>query len=195
MKPTTEDILLVKRLLAHECDYRLDDRIMEHFLSSGNVLTLVRGQNFIEIGDLDDGAYVVMEGIIRAWHWCGDREVTPSFADTGTYFFSCNPFIKGEPSFYNYEACCATRLLRVPKEVFDDMVKHVPEFAQWALAMAHSQIMFTERKSTVINGTAKERYEGMIKTRPEIIQKVPLNLIASYLGISPQHLSRLRKEM
>lgn len=195
MKPTSQDIALTRELLARESDYRLDDELMDSFLATGNVLTLVRGQNFIEVGDFDDGLYVVMEGIIRSWHWSGDREVTPSFADTGTYFFSCNPFVSALPSFYNYEACCATRLIRMPKQEFDHRVRTSLKFAHWALAMAHSQILFSERKSTVISGTAKERYEAMIKARPEIVQKVPLNIIASYLGISPQHLSRLRKEI
>lgn len=195
MKPTKEEITHLKKLLAPQCTLVLRDEVMERFLSMGEMIHLSRGENFIEIGDVDDGVYVVFDGIIRAWHWHDDREITPSFADSGTYFFSCNPFVIGQGSFYNYEACCQTTLIRVPKKAFDAMAEDCHEFALWALAMAHSQILFFERKSTVFSGTAKEKYEAMIKVRPEIMQKVPLNVIATYLGISPQHLSRLRKEL
>ena len=50
-------------------------------------------------------------------------------------------------------------------------------------------------KGRIIQGSAKERYEAMMKNRPDIAMRVPLKIIASYLGITPQYLSKLRREL
>lgn len=59
--------------------------------------------------------------------------------------------------------------------------------------MAQCQIFFFEMKNRIISGTAKERYISFFKNRPEILNQVQLKVIASYLDVTPQYLSKLRK--
>ena len=61
--------------------------------------------------------------------------------------------------------------------------------------MAYCQLYFYEMKLCVIKGDARERFRSLIQNRPEILEKVPLNAIASYLGITPSYLSRLKKKL
>lgn len=59
--------------------------------------------------------------------------------------------------------------------------------------MAQCQIFFFEMKNRIIAGTAKERYISFLKNRPDILNQVQLKIIASYLDVTPQYLSKLRK--
>jgi hypothetical protein len=60
--------------------------------------------------------------------------------------------------------------------------------------MSMSQLWFYEKKRTVLNGYARERFESLMKNRPEIIEKVQAKIIASYIGITPQYLSTLKRQ-
>ena len=80
-------------------------------------------------------------------------------------------------------------------QTFDKFVKESHEFAQWALSMAQCQLYYDELKQSLINGNAKERYLSLLNNRPEILQKVSLGIVASYLGVTQQYLSYIRKQL
>lgn len=58
-----------------------------------------------------------------------------------------------------------------------------------------AQICICERKLSLINGSAMERYLAVLKNRPEIIESVTSRVLASYLDITPQHLCRLKQQL
>ena len=68
-------------------------------------------------------------------------------------------------------------------------------FARWMYSVAIHQLFALERKVSLINGTVKERYLALIKNRPDIIKNVSMKVIASYLGVSPHYLCRLKKTL
>ena len=69
------------------------------------------------------------------------------------------------------------------------------EFCNWRLRLAYDQFYFTEMRNQVIKGDARQRYAALLQSRPEIVQKVTLKIIATYLGITPQYLSHLRNTL
>lgn len=89
----------------------------------------------------------------------------------------------------------ARLLMRVRKADFSALIDRSAEFARWCLGNVQFQLYFFEMKGRIIQGPAKERYESILKNRPEIIKNVSLKIIASYLGITPQYLSKLRRNM
>lgn len=104
-------------------------------------------------------------------------------------------FLQLQPSYYHIDACCDSVILQLPKQIFDNFVKESHEFAQWALSMAQCQLYYDELKQSLINGNAKERYLSLLNNRPEILQKVSLGIVASYLGVTQQYLSYIRKQL
>ena len=83
----------------------------------------------------------------------------------------------------------------VRKEDFSSLIDSSAEFARWCLGNVQYQLYFFEMKGRTVQGPAKERYETILKKRPEIIHNVSLRIIASYLGITPQYLSKLRRQI
>lgn len=171
----------------------LPDYIVDEFIDCGCVFTLRRGEPLIAEGDFNPNFYILIDGIMRKWHWDEDVEITSAFAMPGTQIIDYHSYHGGQNCVGNIEACCKSTLMEVKKEDYDRMLAKYIEFANWRLQMAYNQLYYLELKQRVITGDARERYLAFVKTRKEIIDKVPLKIIATYLGITPQYLSYLRK--
>lgn len=183
----------VETLLLNECNYPLSEEVMERFLAPRQEILLKKNEILVMTGVVDTNIYVVEEGILRFSYMDGMREVTFGFALPGTMIISMHSFYCHLPVFYQIEACCPSKVVKIPKKHYDDMVAESHEFARWALEMANGQLYFYEKKNHIINGDAKERYLSLAHNRPDILEKVPLGIVASYLGITQSYLSRLKK--
>lgn len=184
-----------KKRLAEEAEFKLSEETMNLFCSCMEEVHIKKYDYMIKSGDIDNNIYIVKDGIIRRTHEVGDKIMTNSFAIKGSVLMSWHCYYYNQPSYSQFQACCDSVLMKVTKAKFDELIATSHEFAQWALSLAHGTLYYQEFKSRAIKGTVKERYTSLIKGRPEIIQKVPLGFIASYLGITQSHLSRMRNEL
>jgi CRP-like cAMP-binding protein len=184
----------LRKQLHAECGYRMKDETMDKFLSLMTEMKLKKGQQLIPYNTIDDNIYIVKEGIIRTVYFDGFNEVTFAFAMPGTLKISYYSFCKGIPSFSKYVACCDSVILKVSKAQFTGLMEQSNDFAQWVSYMSLEQLFFHEMKREVVNGDAKERFVAMIENRPEIIEKVSSRIVASYIGVTPQYMCRLKKE-
>lgn len=184
-----------KKVLAEEASFKLSDETMNRFCSLMEEVHLKRYDYMIKSGDMDDNIYIVKDGVVRRTHQDGEKIITNSFAIKGSVLMSWHCYYFNQPSYSQFQACCDTIVMRVPRVKFDELIAGSHEFAQWVLSLAHGTLYYQEFKSRIIKGDVKERYISLIKNRPEIIQKVPLGFIASYLGITQSHLSRMRNEL
>ena len=189
---TTPDL---RQLLRKECGYIPTDETLDLLLEQTDKIVLPSGETLIHVGHTDDSLYIVVSGIIRFVDMDGEKERTFAFGTPGTIFMSKHSFVKGMPSYYQVEACCPTTLLRITHRRYDELLRTSHDFALWMLNLAHEELFYQEVKnSKVINGNAKERFLSIIKNRPEIIGSVQQKIIASYLNITPEYLSRLRRK-
>ena len=184
-----------KKALSEEAEFKMSSEVMDLFCSCMEEVHLKKYDYMIKSGDMDNNIYVVKDGIIRRTHEVDGKILTNSFAIKGSVLISWHCYYFNQPSYSQFQACCDTVLMRVSKEQFDKLIASSHEFAQWALSLAHGTLYYQEFKSRLIKGDVKTRYTSLIKNRPEINQKVPLGFIASYLGISQSHLSRMRNEL
>lgn len=183
----------LKNSLNAECDMRLPNSILEELIDMGEAYRLKRGEAIIPAGVVDTNIYILMEGIMRTWYYNGDQEVTQAFATKGTLVVSNHSYYAGEPSAENYEACCPSKVLKIKKEDFESLLDRSHIFARWNVRLSQCQLYRYEVKRRVINGPARERYEALIHHRSHIIRNVPLKVIATYLNITPEYLSKLRR--
>lgn len=182
-------------LLKLECDYVLDADIMSEFLGMGYVVSLDKLETLIHAGDYNPNFYIVVDGIMRCWYWNGDREKTAFFSTIPTLFVNYHSYYGGKGSFYSYQACSPTTLLCIRKEDVDAMMLRSHKLALWLLRMTQCQEYYYEVKHAVNLGLTKRKYRSLMETLPHVMREVPLQYIASYLDITPQYLSKLRKEM
>jgi CRP-like cAMP-binding protein len=182
-------------LLNRECDYRMSEETMDRFLGLMTEIQLKDNEPLIRCGKLDTNIYVVKSGIMRHAYLDGLKEAIFAFSTPGTMIISWYSFYRRMPSFLQIESCGTTVVAKIAKSDFDALVEQSPDFARWWMRLLVAQHWCLEMKLDAVNGTtAKERFESLVRNRPEIPERVEARFIASYLGITPSYLSRLKQQ-
>lgn len=180
---------------SREGSFVLPEDLARKILEGAEDVLLKPKENLIEYGKVDQNIYVVAQGILRAGYFDGNKEVTLAFTDIGTMLMSLHGYFAGKPAFIYYTACTKSVVKKIPKAFFDEMIQDSHVFSNWIYSVSIHQLYALERKVSLIKGTAKERYLSLIKNRPDIIKNVSMKIIASYLGVSPYYLCRLKKSL
>ncbi len=178
-----------------ECDYRMKTETMDKFLSLMTEVRLKNKEPMIPYGKMDDSVYVVKEGIIRAVYFDGVMEKTFFFAIHGTLLMSYHAHYIRQPAVLQYESCGNSVVMRISKFKIDELLEQSKDFACWMYKMHLGQLYYWEKKQVMHIGTPLERLETLVSVRPEILRRVSTKNIASYVGIHPNSLSRLKKQV
>jgi len=185
----------LKALLKRELGYLPPGPSIDELLERGEAMTFARGDVIVNAGAKHPDVYIIKSGITRFIDMNGEHERTFAFALAGTVFMSKHSFVMDRPSYYQVEACCDSELLCIPRADFWDVVNRYHELTLWMLKYAYTEFFFQEYKNAVVhNGSASDRFRSMLNDRTEIIEKVPQKIIASYLGVTPEYLSKLKRQ-
>ncbi len=104
--------------------------------------------------------------------------------------------LTGEPATYNIDALEDSEVLMLDRSQNDRLLSEIPRLERFFRLLLESSFLAKERRiAGSLSLSAEEQYLRMVKTYPTIVQRVPLSQIASYLGITPQSLSRIRREL
>jgi len=118
------------------------------------------------------------------------------FAIEDWWVSDLNSFLSGLPAEHNIDALDDSELLLLEKSATDKMLNACPKMERFfRLLMEANYVATHQRIADSLSTAAEERYLKFIKTYPKLIEQVSQNQIASYLGITPQSLSRIRKEL
>ena len=152
--------------------------------------------SLLKEGEISKQLYIIKQGCLRKWFNKDGKDISFQFFFEGQPVASINSFMNNEPSLFNLESIEPSVLLSISKEHFMKLLKTYPEFNE-----GFYQFMFVRLRNysqlflSRIKDTPQERYEDLIKNHPEIIKRVPQHYIASYLGITPISLSRIRNRI
>ena len=118
------------------------------------------------------------------------------FAIEDWWVSDLNSFLSGKPATYNVDALLDSEVLLLEKSAREELLNNCPKMEKFfRLLIEANHIATHQRISDSLSTSAEERYLKFIKTFPRLFEQVPQNQIASYLGITPQSLSRIRKEL
>jgi CRP-like cAMP-binding protein len=99
------------------------------------------------------------------------------------------------PSVYNIDAWEDTEVLLITKSDSLDLLDQIPVLAEWTRKLdEHHAVAAQRRLSASISFSAEKRYSNFANTYPEFLQRFPQHMIASYLGITKESLSRIRHQ-
>ncbi|WP_300673472.1 Crp/Fnr family transcriptional regulator [Soonwooa sp.] len=155
-----------------------------------------KGDLIIKQGDVEDYLSVITKGIARYYIEKDDKEITLNFVFEHNYFSAYESFLTRKPSPYNIEALTDVSLWRSSYESFKYFHQHA-SIGNYLGRIAAEGLYLrkAEREISFLTETAEQRYLYLLEKDKNLLQKVPLKYIASYIGVTPQALSRIRKRI
>lgn len=171
---------------------QLNQEEEEALLSLDIFRTFPKGTVLLQEGQMSDLGYFVLKGCIRTYYNMDGEEKTTEFY-TELQGLTPHCVTSKQASDY-YVACVEDSILTVANpDLEEEMFKKFPKFESMCRVMAeqllaNKQTHFDDFKTS----SPEQRYLNLIQNRPDLLQRVPLNQLASYLGITVQSLSRLR---
>jgi CRP-like cAMP-binding protein len=147
-------------------------------------------------GQVEQYLSFIEKGIVRFYIPQEDRELTFSFAFANNFVSAYDSFLSTMPCLYQVETLTASTLWRISatglQEVYEqtNAGNSIGRKAAEALFLKKSQ-----REMSLLYDNAETRYLRLLAEQPHLIQQIPLKYLASYIGITPQALSRIRKRI
>lgn len=139
-------------------------------------------------------AYFINKGITRSYWVVDGKEITTSFSEEGGIVFSMDELYYNKPSEEFVETLENVEAYRIDIDILQKLFSENIELANWGRVIHQNEYRRLHRSHKErLTLPAKERYEHFKDQFPEICKRAPLKYIASYLGITPYTLSRLRK--
>ena len=173
--------------------YPLSDEALSLFIAETERVSFPKGHLLIRSDVKEKYSYFIIKGYARGFFYKEDRDVTIWFASSGMSLLSMNGYMFGSAGYENIELLESCDLLKISNDALNRLFDRNIELANWGRRMSDQIILELEKlimERCFIS--ASERYHLLIEQEPEILQKVPLRHIASYLGISQVSLSRIR---
>ena len=168
---------------------------VDHFKSFFENVSITKKEHLLMSQEVCKYQYFIEKGLMRTYtiddngddhtlrfnfeeHWCGDLY---------SYF-------SGEKTELNIEALEDSELMRISRDNFEKALLAIPKLERfYRLLIQKAYVVVQQRLAKTYSLDAKKRYYDLVKRHPDIINRVPQYHIASYLGIKPQSLSRIRK--
>jgi len=154
-------------------------------------------QYLLQQGDVSKYTAFVEKGLLRSYI-IDDKgtEVIMQFAPEGWWVGDIYSSLTGEASEYNIDAIEETETLLLTNQAYEQLLQKAPVFERYfRLLIQNSFIAIQRRLKANIVLSAGEKYKNFINLYPNIAQRVPQHSIASFLGITPESLSRIRRQL
>ena len=105
-------------------------------------------------------------------------------------------FLTSEPATYNIDAIEDCELVLISKTAHEELLRTLPKYETWIrLQLTNAYIALQRRLTSIISLSLEERYQYFSTLYPELLQRVPQHMIASYMGLTPETLSRVRRKI
>lgn len=170
---------------------------INYFISLCQYKTLSKGDYFTKEGKVCNEIGFVLTGVFRSYYLSSsDDEITYCFIQQDHFITAYSSFITKNKTLENIQALTDVEMLVITRENVKKIEQSSNNWLLFLKMMAEQEYINLERRIFLLQKEkAETRYKDLILNKPNILQLVPLHYIASYLGITQRHLSRLRKKI
>jgi len=149
----------------------------------------------LNAGEIANYIHFIKKGCIREWFNKNGKDITFQFFTEGQPVASIDSFMNNQPSLFSIESIEPSIIISVRKDDFEKLFSVYPEFKDRFHNFIFQRFRnYTQLFLSRITDSPKERYEDLLKNNPEIIKRIPQHYIASFLGVTPVSLSRIRNK-
>lgn len=174
----------------------LEDEAWNAFKDQLTYRKLKKHELLWEIGQVCKDVGFLTKGVMRYYFYRKDDEITGQFFFKNTFVTDYASLITGKSTRITYQALEEVELLIISRNSLNELFDKYKSWERFGRLMAEHTIIVMQRvRADLTSATPKEKYLQLLKERPKVIERVPLHLIASYLDMTPEHLSRVRREI
>jgi CRP-like cAMP-binding protein len=172
----------------------LDESSLAALGKAARSRTVQKGEHLCRQGDTSTSLFFVRSGLLRYYYLADGTEHTGQFFEAGMFVADVFALTNAAPALQNIDALADSELLIIPRAALYtayDADHAIERFGRILMeeAMAGSQ----RRTASFLQLTPQQRYDRFVQLRPKIAARVPLYIVASFLGITPEALSRIRR--
>lgn len=166
-------------------------------LEEGMVITHLKKDTFlIREGQISIDTYFIIEGCLRQYCLIDGEEKTTNFFTEGQWVISLTGLTQNTPSFHNLVCMEETSLVIGNEQKAQELFKKFPRFETLARVVVEKSFAEQQQLMTAYHTeTPEERYLKLQRSRPDLFQRVSQYHMASYIGVKPESLSRIRKRI
>lgn len=171
-----------------------DEALIKQYLSPKK---LRKKQYLLQEGDVCKFIAFVEKGALRQYTIDdGGNERIIQFALEGWTISDLYSFLTKESATYHIDALEDCELVLISKSAHEELLQKVPKYETYTrLQITGAYIAMQRRLTSIISTSPEERYAGFMALYPNIAQRVPQHMIASYMGLQPETLSRIRRRI
>jgi len=148
----------------------------------------------VQAGQYADQLFFIYKGVLRAFYLKDGKDITDWFAFDGHFICAINSFFMEIPSPHSIEILEASEIYAIPRPAIEALCQRYHDIERLArLSVTQTMLQLQQRVVSLQFETAQSRYQSLLQTFPDIEQRVALRHIASFLGITQETLSRIRK--
>ena len=189
MKDVTIEAVLDYLRSIHE----LSEGCLEHLRRVIQKRVIDKGEILLKIGDVNENLYFIVSGAIHCFYYVRRKPVSAWFFFQGETVVSIGSFYDQVPSEDCMVALEPSLLLYINKAEYEYLKGTFLEFSYVALTLMERYLkIFSEHPRFIRKHVAAERYQLVLARDPELVNRVPVNALASWLGINENTLSRIR---
>ena len=168
---------------------------LNDFLGQSITKTFKRNETVSRTNAVPNEIFFINKGLIRVMITDNEgTEHTVNFALENQFISDYSNFMQKQPSFYTLQALEETQVVVLPRSAIEWGYKNLQEGEKMGRLIAEYYFIYQDNRiKNTFSRTPKQRYDNITDVFPNIHNRVPQHMIASYLGITPVHLSRLKK--
>jgi CRP-like cAMP-binding protein len=170
------------------------ERVKTVFRASLSQRSVDKGGHLFREGEIAQGLFFIRSGLVRYYYLVDGVEHTGQFFSEGAFLADVFALTTGAPGLQNIDALEPSDVIVIPRPALVAAFEADHAYERFGRRMMEEAMAGSQRRTaSLLKLSAEERYERFVSTRPEIARRIPQYLIASYLGVTPEGLSRIRR--
>ncbi|MCU4164127.1 Crp/Fnr family transcriptional regulator [Carboxylicivirga caseinilyticus] len=170
-----------------------EEQLLEKYIKSR---TIKKKEHLLLNGQVCRSLFFVEKGCLRMYYINSKAsEQITQFAIEGWWLADYNSFMENQPSEYNIQAIEASKIISIDIQQFDNLLKELPQLERYFRIIMQKNLAASQQRNKYLYEMSKEEFYLHFSTSfPQFVQRVPQYMIASYLGLTPEYVSELRKK-
>lgn len=158
-------------------------------------MRLRRRQLLLDAGSVCENIYYVERGLLRQFYNKNGRELTEHIGSEGSIIMCIESLFRHVPSYLTIEALEPSTVYAIPFTSFMQLCEGNFAFCKILLSILEESLIVSQHKADTLRyETAQERYRRTLHDLPDLVRRAPLHILASYLQMTPETLSRVRSQ-